>query len=264
MLLPYLSHILKQTRGLVVGAGDAGVTPPAVPQDGDSSWYRPQTGAHFTALSMAVPTSLYLCQDAGGNLVDAIGGLDLAKIGAGAASYGVAVPGWTDPGVGLAAGVAAGFVLGAGSGPDPSTTSQLWIWYLDFTAIPASLSQVFALLGSNAQRVQLLNTATLRARSGGNVANGAADVVAGGAIVLVEQIDRAAGRYGVFTADEKILPAYAAPTDDGDKGICADAAASAAPMTILWGCRYDGAAAELDDVALKALVQKLNITISWT
>lgn len=49
----------------------------SVPYDGPGNWYRPQTLAHFTALSLAAPDYLWLCQEASGNLASTIGSLSL-------------------------------------------------------------------------------------------------------------------------------------------------------------------------------------------
>lgn len=68
-----------------------------VPTDGPSSWYRPTSAAHFTALGLNTPDILLLCQEASGNLVPAIDGLSAGNwtAGAGGPLYQQNVTGWS-------------------------------------------------------------------------------------------------------------------------------------------------------------------------
>src|SRR5690348_12573594 len=63
-----------------------------VPTDGPSSWYRPTSSSHFTALGLNVPDWLALCQESSGNISPTIG--SGAWTGTGAL-YSQTVTGWT-------------------------------------------------------------------------------------------------------------------------------------------------------------------------
>ncbi len=65
-----------------------------VPTDGPSSWYTPETSAHFAALGLNTPDHLWLCQEASGNLAAAIGGVTLTANATGHL-YEQTVSGWT-------------------------------------------------------------------------------------------------------------------------------------------------------------------------
>lgn len=71
-----------------------------VPTDGPDGWYVPETAEHFTALGLAPPDYLWLCQEASGNLSSAIGSLTLTA-NATNHLYEQTVTGWTRKFVGL-------------------------------------------------------------------------------------------------------------------------------------------------------------------
>jgi PKD repeat protein len=71
-----------------------------VGRDGPSNWYVPQTAAQFTALGLAAPDWLYLCQEASGDLAPTIGAISLVAAGTGHL-YQQSVTGWTRKFVGL-------------------------------------------------------------------------------------------------------------------------------------------------------------------
>lgn len=68
--------------------------------DGPSSWNRPRIAAEFTALSLAVPDYLWLCQEFGGDLYPVIGSGPLRA--SATPLYRQAVTGWTSKFVGCA------------------------------------------------------------------------------------------------------------------------------------------------------------------
>lgn len=162
------------SRGAAV-ADTGGAAPPSVTRDGPSNWYVPQSGADFTALGLAVPDYLWLCQEASGNLSSTIGSLTLTANATGHL-YEQTHSGWarkfvqvgaisgsswrtTDAALDLAAGESyAMLVLSAIV--TPSASSVTW----------------FAPQGANDRLQTTASTGTLRSNHNTVVATGAVDL----------------------------------------------------------------------------------------
>src|SRR6185295_13988613 len=102
----------------------------------------------YNKLSIANPNSLWLCQESSGNLADSIGALTLTA--ASGPTYRNAVAGWSRFGVGMADASVARFVAAAGVGPDPTTTSQTWMFIFSLPTVPAATRCLGGITTSNA------------------------------------------------------------------------------------------------------------------
>jgi hypothetical protein len=117
-----------------------------VTRDATSGIYYPATTTEVTnfvsynALTIDVPTSIYTCQEASGNLADTgAGGITL--VANGTPLYQQAVSGHARKAVGFNAGVNQRFMAASGTAPNPATTSSLWGVIGAITATPAATSQ---------------------------------------------------------------------------------------------------------------------------
>lgn len=128
---------------LGMGRGGAVVNPMSgVTQDAASLKYVPAVAGEWTqtlavsGIASGNPIDWYLCQEAAGNLASSGAGLVLTANGA--PLYQQNVTGWTRKGVGFTNAANQRFTAAAATGPNPSTTSMLWLWYLSITAAPGA------------------------------------------------------------------------------------------------------------------------------
>lgn len=239
-----------------------GTAPGAVPADGPGgAIFVPENAGHFTTLGQAAPQHLWLCQDAaaGVDAAPAIGALSLS--GLNGPSYEQAVSGWTRLGLGIADGTAQRFVLGSGVGPDPTTTSQLWLAYIDLTATPAATRRLFGLGGATPCDARVTTGPLARLTVAAVSADGAANPVTGGVRPVAVLYDRTNSRAVLYTDQEKTVGTYSGTVTDGIKGFGTGTAPAA---LMLWACLYTGAAAEISDAQVKSMLQALGWTIPWT
>lgn len=218
----------------------------------------------YAGLSNAAPNSLWLCQEASGNLADSIGSLTLAA--ASSPTYSNAATGWTRVGVGTVDGGTAKFMAGIGIGPNPTLTSTLWIFVVAVAATAAGNRMIMTSGGSTAA---LDNSVFITGATGvpfdrcaGVSVNGTVDVrntIQPIAILY----DRTGSRSMTYTASQKIAGTYSATVTDGNKGI-GSAFSAASSSSYLYGIMFSGAAAELTDAQIKSLLLALGWAIPWS
>lgn len=245
-----------------VNDSTSSITIAAVPQDGPNSWYVPASAADFTARGVTAPTSLWLCQQASGNLSDSIGANTLTA--AGTVLYQQALPAsWTRKGVGMATGTGRRFAMASGVGPNPGTTSMLWLWYVQLTAAPAAARSV-VVTSDNANNMEARVTTTPAYRCTCATVDGTGASNAGTTLIraVAFQLDRANSVAKVYTDQEVISTTYSSAVADGNKGIGASGIAAASAL-YGWGCLWTGADAEVSQATVKDRMQKLGITIPW-
>lgn len=239
----------------------AGVT-----QDATSLIYVPSTAGDWTQTMSAAgiasgnPSDWWLCQEASGNL--ASGGVGVTLTANGTPLYQQTVTGWTRKGVGLAAGANQRFTAGAGVGPSPATTSQLWIWYMSITATPG-VTAIAASISDGATNYRCAVNTTPRVQSliGGVTGTGASDPTSAGIMPVVMLYDRTNSVATVFTGQDKITNTYTAGVVDGRKGI---GGATAITGQVVFGALFQGSSAELSAAQIKTLLVTLAWTIPWT
>jgi hypothetical protein len=214
----------------------------------------------FHGLTMPAPSGLYLCQEAAGNLTDTIGGVTLTAQNA--PLYQQAAAGWTRKGVGCTDGSSQRFTAAAGVGPNPTTTSQIWLWLAIPPGVaPGSARDLCGLFGATPSSLRTTGALLPRYLSDGVTVDGAT-AFTGAWNMLATRYDRANSRTVGYTTSERLVGTYAGTTTDGNKGI-GDGPTTAAAATYVYGVRWDGAAAEVTDAVFKACVVAMGIPALW-
>lgn len=224
----------------------AGIT---VPKDGPgANRYVPQNASDFVQLGITAPDSLWLCQEASGNLSDAIGSLTLTANGS--PTYAEAVTGWTRTGLGFVQGTAnQRFAATTGLGPNPSTTSSVWLCYAKITASPTGIRGILGIGADTGLRCPSADK--LRVTCFSNNADGTATYFADGNVhPFLIKYNRAALTCRGYTDEENVICTYAGGTSDGQKGLGGVGGASTPnTMQVVWACMWSGTNAENLDPA---------------
>lgn len=241
-----------------------------VPQDGPDDWYVPETEEQFEALGFDatdMPDSLYLCQEAAGSVIDQFGADDLAALSS--PLYQQAVPGWARFGVGFDPGSSDAFRRSSGQTPDPTTTSSLWLFYFYF---PSDLTNNRFLVaaangGSSVDSIRMGLIAgggnRLRVQCDGVNADGTVAHPVGSHVYALQH-NRAGTAVNGCTELDRAAPAYSAGIIDGDKGLRNAGGTGDGIARVVWGCKWDGAKAEITLATLKQRLERLGITIAWS
>ncbi len=207
---------------------------------------------------VAVPNSVWLCQETSGDLADSVGLLTLPDVGS--PLYDQSVTGWARKGVGFDVGSTDAFAAGAGVGPDPSATSSRWLWFALVTT-PATTRRLmsvggaagttdFALEVTSTPRPQVNLMATTAV--GGAAPDGLASLL----------YDRTNSLSVGYTDTEKISITYNAGVTDGVKGIGGGVVAAVA-ASVVYGCMWHGAEAEFAEASYRTLLEGMGWGIGW-
>jgi uncharacterized repeat protein (TIGR01451 family) len=216
-------------------------------------------------LSVASPDSLWLCQDASGNLADAIGALPLTATAV--LNYQQAVAGWSRLGVFSTDAGSGKAVLPAATGPTPATTSQTWMFIMSMPATPAANRIIGGLdtpSSTNGVRwLHLTGTGFLRFNVVGVNTDGAVNMSSGVHVFLVKY-DRTNSAAVTYTDLEKIVGTYAATALDGDKGLGNAGGGTSSARGALYGCLWTAGNGEISDANVKAMLQAMGFAIAWS
>ena len=232
MIGPRIGSRIGLAIGLAVGvgadelkpAGSGGTGIAGVTRDATSLIYTPASAAEWTTFNTAtgrtaVPSNLYLCQEAAGNLTDTIGGVSL--VANASPLYQQAISGWTRKGVGFNETASQRFLAGAGVGPNPATQSVAWLVYANVTAIPGTTRDIVcAATGASPLKLQTLNSTGAKLRSLCIAAgvNGVSDPTSTGLQPMLMVYDRTLGQLNHYTLQEKFSGTYSAAVVDASKG----------------------------------------------
>lgn len=259
--------------GLACGTGATdGAVAPTWTIDATSGKGVPASSAEWATLISelaigAAPSSLYLMQEASGNIADTIGAVPLTASGAGR-SYANVISGWSRLALGTADGVAGSFGVASGVGPNMSTTSAAMLAYLRIDNATAERSlMAFSTTASDLVQVNVTATGIPRAYIDAGNTLGVTAHEGGAAIPVLLVYDRTNARARVYTNAEKILPVYGAVALDGEKFYgAASGGVANATSRFLYSCWWTGANAEWlsTDANAKSLLQKLGWTIPWS
>lgn len=218
----------------------------------------------ITGIAAANPNSLWLCQEASGNLGDAIGSLTLTA--SGTVNYNQAVSGWTRTAVATTEAGNGKAVAASGTGPSPATTSQMWLFICSMPATPGT-SRVF--MGMNtgvaatAYRMAHFTTGVPRTTLVNSNFDGASSISSGVHPCLM-RYDRTGSAATGYTDLEKITTTYNSGVVDGDKGLGNAGGSTSSARSVVYGAMWSGSNAELSDANIKALLQALGFTIGWS
>lgn len=247
------------TGGTYVDGGVAADT------DATSGKYVPSSAAQFAALGLSAPVSIHLCQEAAGNLADSVGSLTLTANGS--PTYQQPVSGWTRVAVGFTQAANQRFGAAAGVGPNPGTTSTLWLVYAAVVGAQGGNRDMFGpnITGSNFAKVQVTTTPRLRTNIvTGGITTGSSDPTATGLQPMLFKVDRTGGAAVLYTGQEKITGVYnAAIAESTVKGFGSSGGTSFGGL-IAYSAVWSGASAEVSDAQAKSLLQALGWTIPWS
>lgn len=218
------------------------------------------------ALSISAPDSIWLMQEASGNLADSgTGGITLTANAS--PLYQQTVSGWTRLAVGTADATAnQRFRSISTSLPDISTTSILVLGYLAITNNPAAARGVIG--------VGLASTCEMRAATSGG-SSALPRITGGGQTAtsptpmgttvkpFVLKFDRTGLVQALYSDTEKLLPSFGTGAQTGklvDFG--STVGAVAANARYLYGAAWYGTNAEMTDAQVKAMLQALGWTVT--
>lgn len=237
----------------------------SVARDATSSIYTPaNAGQWTTALGVAGittgnPTSLYLCQEAAGNLADSIGANTLTQLGAGHL-YQQAVAGWTRKAVTTVDGTANQRWINSTTSPNPSTSSTLLYAILRLpAAAPAAMRDV--MMKANNCDIRFNTTSKLRIQAGAG-----ADLVnasTGTTQPVVLRSNITSGDTTVFTRQERFVGTFVLPTSGNVTAIGGQSTA-AGDIGYLYVVEFAGAAAEMQDEDVHAMLTTLGWSLLWS
>jgi hypothetical protein len=245
----------------------------AVPFDGPAPNYIkvPTTATHFTRLVVAAPLSVWGFQESSGNLLDTIGtGFTLTSAGSPNHTQGIAD--WIRFGVLYDNSSTDGHGAAAGVGPDPSTTSVMWMFFADVATSGAGqvrtiMSQGGAAAGSQLtlQSRDTAGSVNIRGKLMAATVDGVDDVKPGVSIVpYIVQYDRTNSKALVYSLTEKLTLTYDAGVTDGSKGVGGNGIVTTVGLIATWGCVWTGADAEITTAQVKTLLQAFGYAPTWT
>jgi len=246
-----------------------GGTMMGVTQDPTSLKYTPANNSEWSQ-TMAVagitagnPTDWWMCQEAAGNLASSGPGA-LALIANATPLYQQSVTGWMAKGVGFTNAANQRFTANVGTGPNPSTTSMLQIWYMSITAAPGA-QVVMANISDGATNfrvmAQVVGNTKIQNACAGVVVNGTTDATTVGIQPVVIHYDRTNSIANVYTLNDKIVGTFSAGIVDGRKGIGGQTSQTG---QCVYGAQFQAGAAEITPAQIKTLLQTLGWTITWT
>jgi PKD repeat protein len=190
------------TSSVVAVSVVSGIT--GVTRDALSTWYVPATSAEWVtfladsagtvgAIAKSPPTSLYLMQEASGNLTDTIGAITLTA--ANTPAYQQSITGATRKGVLCADGTAKAFSSASASLPDISVTSMMSVAIVQTPAAAPAVNRNLIAMGVGANRSHIgieATTGKARATSGVNTATAAASVCDAALHIVANRVNRGA------------------------------------------------------------------------
>jgi len=259
------TSVLATASNASNATGSQGTTVQLVSKDALAGIYVPASSTEWTnfiarkGLSISVPDSLWLMQDASSGAVDAIGSINLAQSGT-APTYQTAETGWSRKGISFADGSTSTLSSTSASLPDISTTSQLTLVYADVTASTVS-TRAIVTQGTTTEKIRISNTPRMVIVSNANTATGAASPL--GVVRPYElRTNRTAGSCTGFDDAEKVTPTFS--TGVTGKQIVIGAGAGAPPaFNAVYAAQWQGAHAEMSDADLRSLDQALGWSPAW-
>lgn len=231
----------------------------SVTRDATSSILCPATATEAaTALSVAgssgSPLSIWTCQDASGNLADAVSSLTLTRTGT-APLYQQTISGWNRKGITGSDGATTVFASTNASLPNPATTSWLILTYAIITSTPAASRNMF-FYGTGLATFAICTTGPVMRIQAGTLKSGTSNPV--GAVRPIALLyDVTNSRSGLYTDQDLITT-----TKRGTTGKSLSLQ-MLWPGSILYQMLITGSAAELSDGSIKSILQTFGWSVSW-
>lgn len=258
------------TRSLQVGLAigpRAGSPMASVSQDAASLIYCPANSTEWTTTMTVAgfgggnPASLWLCQEASGNLADSIGSNALTV--AGAPSYQQTETGWSRKSVRITATTVQAFTAAAGV-LDPSAASVAWLGYVCLAATPGGNRNVLTLTNNaTGCRVDHLVANTMMIVCGGNTTSTANSYTGTTLFPILVVYNRTASSCTLYTNLESKTATFVSVVD-GTKGLGAVQGSGDPSAHWVYLTAFSGAAAEaLNTNNARTLLQTLGWTVSF-
>ena len=223
--------------------------------------FMPQTAHDFKILGLGVPSSLWPCQEAAGNLAGSLGGFTLTA--GGAPTYQNTKTAWTKKALVFTQVASQRFQAASGTGPNPSTQSVSWFCYFYLTGAPAANGRLLMAAANSATTgVMALfqTTGVIRLDCKGVTATGAYNYNDGLVHPCLMVYDRTNTLVRIYTDKEQVDGTYDAGTADNQKGIGGIGASTPAPAGVLWLSCSSGAVAEGRN---KSTLSRLGWTLAY-
>lgn len=230
--------------------------------DATKGWALPASAAEWTTLlattGIANPDSAWRLNQGAGNASDLIGSLTLTANGT--PNYVVAATGWTATGVSVPDNGTHGFNVIAAAGPDPATTSQVWMFIVSIEVEPTAARNFIGVNSGAAAIATTFQPAAgvnkLRVTCVGVSITGTADHGVG-SYVFTLRYDRAVSAAKAYSDLETVSTTYSGATTDGKKGF-SFGGASPGSIVLLYAALWTGANAEtLDDTKIGTIRSKI-------
>lgn len=255
--------LITATLGAISGSETLTI---AVDIDAASGKGVPSTAFQFTMLGLTLHSG-WLAQEASGNLAG-FGPSAFTLTANATPLYQQAVAGWTRTASAFNQTVAQRFMAGAGTGPNPASTSVLWLAYYVGQTGPGGQRGVIS-AGTNVAIGHTNTSNSLRlACVGVNTDDTTTDPVGDDLVhPLILKYDRTNSAVVMYTDEVKTVGTFNSGATDNNKGYGGGPLFTASPPAlsgVLYGFVLSGANAELSDAQVKTLLQALGWTVPWS
>jgi hypothetical protein len=247
--------------GLTLGAP----TIPGVTFDSASGKAIPQTLAEWGNFLAAaglvnVPTGLWRCQEASGNLADSIGANPLVVTGS--PTFQNALPGWSTKSVNITATTGQMFALGTGV-YDGSAQSIAWLIYGRSTTTPGGTRTMFAASNSATfLTISHLTNGKLELKCGATAANSVNSYTGTAIFPMLLVYNRTSSTCVLYTNLEVLSVAFTSIVD-GSKGIGGLLGSADAFAGFNYLAAWNLSAAEFTTAQARALLNTANWAVPW-
>lgn len=244
-----------------VNASQSTTVQVAASQDATSLIYVPASPQEWANLGLTAPDFQWGAQDASSPLAAAIGGITLAQ--ASTPSYQNTITGWSRKALGTADNTGQDWSSTNAGLPDVASNSiLLYLIWKPPTANPAAARRIAAIGTSPATSMQFTAAGKVTFIGGANTATSTTDIHNSAPIALVLKYNRTGSETKGYTLTEKITVTFSG-TGTG-KSVIIGGSSAAAQQNFLYIAMWKGANAEMSDATVKAMLQTLGWTISWS
>jgi hypothetical protein len=228
----------------------------------------PSTEFQFTMLGVTL-TSAWLAQEASGNLAG-LGPSAFTLTANATPLYQQAVTGWTRTASAFNQTSGQRFAATSGTGPNPSSTSVLWLGYMVADTIPGGVRGLMNAAGGAGTGVAIgyvNGSGNLRLHCVLVETDDSTTLPATDNLVhpFVLKYDRTNSAVVMYTDEARTVGTFSALAADGLKGFGAGVYSASPPALcgVLYGFVLSGAAAELSDAQIRTLLEDLHWSVAW-
>lgn len=225
----------------------------------------PSTAFQWQMVGLTIASG-WACQEAAGNLAG-YGPSSFTLTANATPLYQQAVAGWSRTASAFNQTVNQRFAAAAATGPNPASTSVLWLGYMVSDTLPGGVRGMMN-AGGNLGIGFVNGSGNLRIHVVGVTADDSTTLPDADNAVhpIVLKYDRTNSVATMYTDEAKTAGTYNSGGTDGNKGFGGGVFSASPPALsgVLIGCVASGANAELSDAQIKTILQNLGWTIPWT